>query len=118
MNQKLKVTKVYRGQQDTKYGKKDKVAIKTEEYGEKWLSCFVTGPTRQFLDTINEGDTIEVEVTTKGDFVNFKPLTSAPSQDLEELKNRITKLEDAVFGAPEDSADEPPKMDVPPEEDF
>lgn len=101
--------------QDTKYGMKPKVAIKTEEHGDKWLSSFKVAGTEDW----KEGETVEVDIQEKGDFINFTPRTSgsasttaAPSSNLEA---RVAKLEATVFGnEPEEDviqADDLPDMD-------
>lgn len=84
------LTRVYKGTKETKFGVKPVVALKTVEYGDKWLSTFKI--TKE-MDNWKEGDkiTLDVEVTDK--FINFK-LPDVNSN----LELRVSKLEKAVFG--------------------
>ncbi len=91
--QEVTITRVYTGTKETKYGVKPTVAIKTVEYGDKWLSTFKVVPA--VMDGWGEGTkvTLDVEVTDK--FINFK-MPDGASADME---IRVSKLESAVFGA-------------------
>ena len=69
----IKLNKVWVGKQETKYGEKDKCAIKFDQFGDKWISTFkVTDNMR----TWKEGDTVNVTLTKKvtptGEFINFE----------------------------------------------
>lgn len=90
MLQKVKLTQVYRGKQLVKKGTPDekeidKIAIKTEQHGDVWLSSFKTRGTEKFM----AGQEVELSVEQNGDFYNF----SLPS----ELEMRVFALEKAVF---------------------
>lgn len=101
--EKVKVTKVYRGKQETSYGEKDKIAIKTEQYGDsKWLSCFVNKSNSNGLSSIKEGQTIEIVVEKKGEFLNFRLVSP-----LDRLEARVKAIEAKVFGSGTDNTPEP-----------
>lgn len=101
----IKLNKVWIGKQETKYGEKDKCAIKIDQFGDKWISTFkVTDNMRQW----KEGDIVNVtlskKVTDKGEFINFeeeltfdglgtKPVAQVQSPQEEEID--ITK--DFIF---------------------
>lgn len=91
--QTVKVTKVYRGDVETQYGTKQKVGIKTETHGDKWLSCFQNQYNEKKLTAISEGQELDIIVTQKGDFLNF----SLPTRT-DYLEQRMSKVEAAVFG--------------------
>ncbi|MEK7180286.1 MAG: hypothetical protein AAB706_02320 [Patescibacteria group bacterium] len=92
MIKKLTLTKIYRsttnkdGQElRTKDGRPyEKLGIKTEEYGDKWLSGFGN----RFNENWREGNVVEVEVEQKGEYLNFKGLTP-----IDLLAARVAKLE-------------------------
>lgn len=84
--------KVWVGVKETKFGEKEQVAIQTTDHGDKYLSTFkVTPEMKQW----KAGDSVEINITQKGDFLNFD--TGAPSAE-SLLGDRVTKLEAAVFG--------------------
>lgn len=91
----IKLTRVFIGIQETKFGDKEKVAVKCEQLGEEWLSTFkVTDRMRQW----KEGDIVEVNITKKKSadgqktFYNFEEgiilgaeLSSKPVQPQEKV---------------------------------
>lgn len=95
MIETLYVTKVYISDKDKqgnplkgKFGNYKKVAIKTNEFGDKWLGkSFIMNDRDPHLG-IKEGDTIKAKVEKNGEFVNFK---LADRYDL--LEERISILE-------------------------
>jgi len=101
----VRLTKVFRDTTDTKYGMRAKVAIQTETHGDKWLSALF--PTNQTAGTEdwNPGDTVNIDVIEKGDFLNFKPSGTGKSgsgviksKTTDELEARVVRLEEQVFG--------------------
>jgi hypothetical protein len=52
------------------------LSLKTEQYGDRWVSGF-GGPENEKWAI---GDTVEVEIETKGDFLNFKTIKMNPVQ--------------------------------------
>lgn len=72
----INLTKVFRSDKNkegkplmTKDGRPyTKLAIKAQEYGDKWLSGFDGYATKNW----KEGDKVEVEVEQKGEYLNFK----------------------------------------------
>lgn len=92
------MTRVFRKDQETRYGIKPKISIQTKEHGDKWLSTFKTRGTENWT----EGMEVVINVQEKGDFLNFDPIfkdgipTIAPTSD---LTPRIEALEKSVFGA-------------------
>lgn len=67
------LVRVLRTTQETKYGVKPKLVIKTEQHGDKWLSTFKMAGTENWA----EGDTVRINVQEKGDFLNFEPVAEA-----------------------------------------
>lgn len=59
------------------------LGIKTQEHGEKWLSGFDNAQTKDW----KQGDTVEIEVEQKGDYLNFsvpksdRPMTDSAAQN-------------------------------------
>jgi len=88
---KITLTRVFRTDVDTKYGIKPKVAIQTQEHGEKWLSTFKVVGTEKW----EEGMEVEVNIQEKGDFLNFSVVGGATITP-NPLEERITKLEERV----------------------
>ena len=98
------ITQVFRKDVETRFGIKSKVGIKTVEHGDKWLSTFKTKGTEDWA----EGMTVEIEVSEKGDFLNFNPIIKGGSSVASPaLEARVKKLEDAVFGATQTKVAEP-----------
>ena len=102
MQTELKLTRVFRGKQATKFGEMDKVGIKTDKHGDTWVSGMFN-PTKGPNGTENwkEGDTVSIYIEEKNGFVNFslKPKVNIGG-DTSALEARIKKLEDKVFGEP------------------
>lgn len=95
--EKLHITKIFRGPQETKFGTKDKIAFKCTQYGDKWVSSFKTQGTENW----KESDEVEVFIEKKGEFVNFTLQPTAGSEAtaaVSALEARVKKLEDFVFG--------------------
>lgn len=97
----VRLTKVFRDTMDTKYGMRAKVAIQTETHGDKWLSTLLPMNATAGTEDWNPGDTVNIDVIEKGEFLNFKPSgtgkgvgTTGPS-----LESRVVRLEAQVFGA-------------------
>lgn len=88
---KVKLTRIYKGMKETKYGNKPTVALKCEEYGDKWISTFKVTPE---MDTWKEGDTVTINITEKNGFMNFDTQPNPNS----ELLERVERLERSVFG--------------------
>jgi hypothetical protein len=92
----LHLTKVYRSSKDkngnplkTRAGKPyERVSIKTQEYGDKWLSGF--GAT--WNGNWQDDSVVNVEVEESGQYLNFKRI-----DPMIELEQRVSKLEAAVF---------------------
>ncbi len=104
MVEKLTISRIFRGEQETKYGIKPKVAIKVaEKDDDKWLSTFKVAGTENW----KEGDIVSVDVTENNGFLNFVPAQASSN----ELEDRIKKLEDKVFGT--DKEDETINEDEP-----
>lgn len=59
---------------------KQVTAIKTTEYADKWLSTFASTECADW----QKGDIVDIEVTQKGEFLNFRPIP---------LRVKVAKLE-------------------------
>ena len=74
--EKVKITKIYRNEKDkngnilkTKDGRPyERVALKTEEYGDKYVSGFGNKANSVW----KVGDTVEVEISKNGEYINFE----------------------------------------------
>src|SRR3990167_3655057 len=66
-----------------------RLVIRCKEYGDKMLSGFDSIQTQSW----QEGDTVEVEVEQKGEYLNFKIPNKQDliGKSLEEIKNILTK---------------------------
>jgi hypothetical protein len=108
---KVTLTKVYRNTKDkngvdlkTKDGRPyTRVSIKTQEHGDKWLSGFGA----EWNSFWNEGDTVNIEVKENGQYLNFERIN-----ELDEIRSRLTALEDAVFN----NKMQPTDFGIPPED--
>ena len=90
--QKVTITKVFRGKQSTKYGEKDKVAIKTVEHGEeKWISSFKTQGTENW----KEGDVVEINVEERNGYLNFS-LQDSPEAKVKRLEAEVAVLKNEI----------------------
>lgn len=81
------LTRIFRGDVETRYGTKPKIGIKTVEHEDKWLSTFKL----QGTESWKEGDKVNIAVEEKNGYLNFTPI-------IPDYNDRITKLEEAVFG--------------------
>lgn len=116
MQEKVVLTRVYRGEQETQWGVRDKVSIKTAQHGDKWIGAlFDPKKGKNGTEDWKEGDTVEVYLTEKGGYTNFtmKPKVG----DTSGLEVRIKKLEDAVFGGSENVKEDIPDT-APDQDDF
>jgi len=97
----LKITKIYRNTKDkegndlkTHDGRNyERVAIKTEEYGDKYISGFGNSRNKSW----NIGDEVELEVEQSGEYLNFRmqPLAVKYKEFLD-LRDRVLNLESRV----------------------
>ena len=97
--EKVKITKIFRGEAETKFGVKPKVGSKTDKHGDKWLSTFKVQGTENW----KEGDTVEIATEEKNGYLNFS-LNASPTAALEA---RIQALEEKVFGAKDEPVADP-----------
>lgn len=93
------ITRIFRTTTDKKTGQPlinkngkpyERVGIQTQEYGDKWLSGFGAAWNSYW----KEGDTVNIEVEEKGQYINFEKV-----DELEEIRARLKILEDFVFAA-------------------
>lgn len=89
------LTRVYRSDKDTKFGVRNSVGIKTNEYGDKWLSSlFDPSKGKNGTEDWKEGDTVNIFISEKDGYLNFTLKAKAPS--LEELDARLKRIEKAL----------------------
>lgn len=72
-----------------------KLGIRTKEYGDKWLSCFLTDFNKERLLKIQKDDVMELVVEPSGEYLNFK----IPGQ-YDRLDARVTALETIINKLP------------------
>lgn len=115
MIQKLTLTKIYRSDKDkngkllvTKDGRAySKIAVKTKEYGDKFISGFSSYWNKDWV----EGQVVGAVVEPNGDFLNLKK--PDPIAELEEkLTKRILVLEQALFQDHHPQSDDEPSGHV------
>ena len=97
----FKITKIYRNTKDkegndliTKDGRNyERVAIKTEEYGDKYISGFGNNRNKNW----QVGDEVEIEIEQSGEYLNFRmqPLAVKYKEFLD-LRDRVLNLESRV----------------------
>ena len=108
MIQKLKITKIFKSDKDkngkllvTKDGRAySKLAIKTQEYGDKWISGFLSYWNKDWI----EGQVVGAVVEPNGDFLNLKK-----PDPVAELTERLAELEKnmaMVMNLPQSHEDE------------
>ena len=92
MIEKLKITKIFKSDKDkngnflkTKDGRAySKLAIKTQEYGDRWISGFLSFWNENWV----EGQIVGAVVEPNGDFLNLKK-----PDPVAELAERVKELE-------------------------
>lgn len=92
---KVEIVKIHRADKDKEgkpYTTKDgrpytRVGIQTKEHGTKWLSGFENFTTKNWV----EGQEVEVDVETKGEYLNFKTL-SETGKIWKELNRQATEI--------------------------
>lgn len=99
----IKLTKVWIGTIETKYGIKDKVSVKCEQLGDEYLSTLKVTPA---MKQWKEGDTVEVNVTKKKSadgtktYYNFEEgisLGGSPSQPMPSKPKEEELPEEDIF---------------------
>lgn len=108
------LTRVFRKDIETRFGIKPKVSIQTQEHGDKWLSSFKVQGTEDW----EEGMTVQVNISEKGDFINFIPVggstaTKTATVDNSAVEKRLSALEDAVFGTKDTRPSQPSQTITP-----
>ena len=90
---KLNIEKVYRKEEISKKTNKPytRLAIKTKEYPDKWISGFGNKHNSEW----KQGDSVDVNVIEKGEYLDFEMINSDTRIDI--LEQRIKVLEDFVF---------------------
>lgn len=103
---KVIIEKVFRGEQETKFGTRNKLGIKVKgdslktdtgsivDPTDKWLSFMYKGSEDMGSGGWEAGMEVDVTITQKGEYLNFTPKVASAS----DLEARVSKLEDAVFG--------------------
>lgn len=105
--QTVTITRIYRGMGKTKFGEKEKVAIKTAQHGDRWISSFKTKGTEKWA----ENDTVDVYIEEKNGYLNFA-LELPQGNANPELEARVRRLEERVFGIQtKELATEPDPLD-------
>lgn len=122
---KLTITKIYRNNKSKEgvpfVSKKGnpyvKVSIKTQEYGDKWLSGFGGGWNMGW----KEGDVVEVEVKPNGEYLNFERLDPVIvlTQRIETLERIVATIKKQITEdvRGETTIEEPPLPEEPPMEE-
>jgi len=105
---KVTLSKVYRTNKNkagellkTKDGRAyERISIKTQEHGDKWLSGFGGN----WNDFWNEGDSVNINVETRGEYLNFSKV-----DPIEDLTARVLSLENQMknLGKPGAATDSP-----------
>lgn len=118
---------IYRDEKETKYGKKDQVALKVEEnevidqdgtsiqVGDRYIRGLFA-PGQSGTEEWENGDQVNIRIAQSGDFLNFKMADGDQPTQKTPLVDRVKRLEDAVFNQKEAEAkvEEP----VDPTDDF
>src|SRR3990167_808174 len=102
---KIILTKIYRSNKNkagfallNKQGKPyTRIAIQTNQHGDKWLSGFDNSLT----STWKEGMEVDIEVAVSGEYLNFKPIKESSDEinnRIEKIEYRVALLEEKVIG--------------------
>lgn len=89
----VQITQINRSNKTSKTGRPfESLGIKTKEHGDRWLSGFGRADNKSW----KVGDTIEVNVVEKGDYLNFEQnRPSVQGFDIES-RDRLLRVEIAV----------------------
>ena len=111
---KTTITKIYRSDKKkdgtpliNKNGNAyEKISIQTNQNGDKWVGGFSNETNKAW----NVGDSVDIDVTQNGDWLNFKEVKATDGiskTDFEKLESRVSNLEKriALMGT-ESKADE------------
>lgn len=102
---KVTLTRIFRGEKETKYGVRNSVGIKTVEHGDKWVSAlFDPKKGANGTESWKEGDQVEIFVTEKEGYINFT-LKPTEASAIAGLEARVKVLEDKVLGTSTESVD-------------
>lgn len=107
---KVHLTKIHRGEIETKYGKKEKIGIKTEEYENRWLTSFNVRGTENW----QEGNVVNISVEQKGQYLNFR----FPLDKIDLLEERVEALENFMLSVEKGGVVKELLIGDPPEEDL
>jgi hypothetical protein len=101
---KVTIEKIFRGEQETKFGMRNKIGLKVREHDiiledgspanvdDKYLTMLAKPELDNGTETWETGQQVEVAVTEKGGYFNFRVVGFS-------VEDRLKKLEEAVFGA-------------------
>lgn len=100
--QKITLTQVYTSSKDKsgnplKFSSGEpysKVAVKAQEYGDRWISGFLSEGNSKW----KIGDVVEVEVEEKGDFLNYKIPESPLEKRVRQLESRLAEFNKELGG--------------------
>jgi hypothetical protein len=100
---KVTLKQVFRGEQETRFGTRQKLGIKIEETEvtladgskrpteDKWLSAMFKMGENTGTEKWAQGDKVGVEITEKNGYLNFVPKDT-------DIEDRLEALEKEVFG--------------------
>lgn len=90
---KVTITSIFKKERISQAGKPfTSMSIKTQEHGDKWLGGFLSEGNKDWV----VGDTVDIEISTKGDYLNYslpksenRPSQSQSPESIARLTNLI-----------------------------
>lgn len=118
--EKLTITKVYRSNKDkkgnllkTSDGREyTRLAIKTKEYGDRYVSGFGNDKNSSW----NVGDTVEVVIEQKGEYLNFSMPKEKDvlTERIDVLEKKVKELEHTIYSNPNIIKDDSSELEEEP----
>lgn len=108
---KVTITSIFKKERISQAGKPfTSMSIKTQEHGDKWLGGFLSEGNKDWV----VGDTVDIEISTKGDYLNYSLPKSEnkPSQSPESIARLTNLIEFKVLPALQTLLERTPKKGI------
>jgi hypothetical protein len=127
---KVTIEKIWRGEQETRFGPCDKTSIKikeenvetvdgeTVEVGDNWISLLSKKGVANGTEAWTEGLEVDIDIKLKNGYLNFSSQEGANSAaaSVGDIMARIDKLEQTVYGETPDNVESEPDEGINPED--
>lgn len=116
---KVTISRIVRGDKDTKFGTKNSVGLKIQEttisdvngneveVNDRWLNCLYDLNRQNGTEAWNDGDSVDIDVTVNGEYLNFRPSSADSVRASNNLEERVKKIEEHLGFNKDNVVEEP-----------